>query len=139
MRRKLRSRLFIAAIVIGVLMIPLGVGWIIYTVTQTGHYDPNAEVQTTLAGGGFTTSRGAYVSSSAWPFVGFALTFAGSIVITVASFGLFFGWFAGSDEDDDRPSPQSMVAHAVPTTTVGWGSAATPAPGTAPGTAPGGG
>ncbi len=44
MKRKTKIRLWIATIVIGILMIPAGVGWIIYTVTQTGHYDPNAEI-----------------------------------------------------------------------------------------------
>jgi hypothetical protein len=43
MTRKTKIRLWIGTIVIGILMIPAGVGWIIYTVTQTGHYDPNAE------------------------------------------------------------------------------------------------
>ena len=44
MTRKTRIRVWIATIVIGVLMIPIGVGWIIYTVTKTGQYDPNAGV-----------------------------------------------------------------------------------------------
>ena len=43
MTRKTKIRLWIGTIVIGILMIPAGVGWIIYTVTQTGHDDPNTE------------------------------------------------------------------------------------------------
>jgi zinc transporter ZupT len=80
MTRKTQIRLWIATIVIGVLMIPAGVGWIIYTVTQTGQYDPNAEVSDPDT---HVTSRGAYVSDSPLPFLGFALSFAGGILITV--------------------------------------------------------
>ena len=73
MTRKTRIRLWIATIVIGLLMIPAGVGWIIYTVTQTGQYDPNVEFTDPDT---HVTSRGAYVSDSPLPFLGFALSFA---------------------------------------------------------------
>ena len=56
MTRKTKIRLWIATIVTCVLMIPAGVGWIIYTVTQTGQYDPNAEFTDPDTHG---TSRGA--------------------------------------------------------------------------------
>ena len=98
MTRKTKIRLWIATIVIGVLMIPIGVGWIVYTVTQTGDYDPNAEFTDPNT---HVTSRGAYVTDSPLPFLGFALSFAGGILITVGSFGLAFGWFSGRDDDDD--------------------------------------
>jgi len=61
MKRKTKVRLWIATIVIGILMIPAGVGWIIYTVTQTGHYDSNAEFTDPDT---HITSHGGYVSSS---------------------------------------------------------------------------
>ncbi len=98
MKRKTKVRLWIATIVIGILMIPAGVGWIIYTVTQTGHYDSNAEFTDPDT---HITSHGGYVSSSPLPFLGFALSFAGGILITVGSLGLTFGWLSGDDDDDD--------------------------------------
>ena len=61
MKRKTKVRLWIATIIIGILMIPAGVGWIIYTVTQTGHYDSNAEFTDPDT---HITSHGGYVSSS---------------------------------------------------------------------------
>ena len=67
MKRKTKVRLWIATIVIGILMIPAGVGWIIYTVTQTGHYDSNAEFTDPDT---HITSHGGYVSSSPLPFLG---------------------------------------------------------------------
>jgi zinc transporter ZupT len=124
MARKTRIRLWIATIVIGVLMIPAGVGWIIYTVTQTGRYDPNAEFTDPDT---HVTSRGAYVSDSPLPFLGFALSFGGGILITVGSLGLMFGWFSGRDDDDDGYTGTSAAyARSVPTTRVGWGPEAPP-------------
>jgi zinc transporter ZupT len=117
MTRKTKIRLWIATIVVGVLMIPIGVGWIVYTVTQTGDYDPNAEFTDPNT---HVTSRGAYVTDSPLPFLGFALSFAGGILITVGSFGLAFGWFSGSDDDDDTYTA-AAYARSVPTTRVGWG------------------
>ena|SRR5712692_3938905 len=134
----MRRKLWVVTIVVGIALIPIGVGWILYSVFQTGHYDPNVQVQISSAGGGFTTTtRGAQVSDSAWPIIGFVMTFAGGIMITVGTFGLAFGWLSGDDDDDDRPSTQSILANAVPTTRVGWGSETTP--GSAPGTPPRGG
>ena len=124
MTRKTQIRLWIATIVIGILMIPAGVGWIIYTVTQTGQYDPNAEVTDPDT---HVTSTGAYVSDSPLPFLGFALSFAGGILITVGSLGLTFGWFSGRDDDDDTYTATSAAyARSVPTTRVGWGPDAPP-------------
>jgi zinc transporter ZupT len=119
MTRKTRIRLWIATIIIGLLMIPAGVGWIIYTVTQTGEYDPNAEFTDPDT---HVTSRGAYVSDSPLPFLGFALSFTGGILVTVGSLGLAFGWLSGPDDDDDTYTATSAAyARSVPTTRVGWG------------------
>jgi len=117
MTLKTKIRLWIATIILGVLMIPIGVGWIIYTVTQTGHYDSNAEFTDPDT---HVTTHGGYVTDSPAPFLGFALSFAGGILITVGSLGLTFGWLSGSDDDDDRYI-QPMLRQAVPTTRVGWG------------------
>ena len=119
MTRKTQIRLWIATIVIGVLMIPAGVGWIIYTVTQTGDYDPNAEFTDPDT---HVTSRGAYVSDSPMPFLGFALSFAGGILITVGSLGLTFGWLSRDENDDTYTAPSAAYARSVPTTRVGWGA-----------------
>jgi hypothetical protein len=134
MKRK-RIRIWIATIVVGVLLIPTGIGWIVYTVTKTGQYDSNAEFtdpETHVA------SHGGYVSDAAWPFLGFALSFGGGILITVGSLGLTFSWLAGSDEDDDAYTRSSdAFAAGAPTTRIGWGSETTP--GSNPGAAPGSG
>jgi zinc transporter ZupT len=123
MTRKTQIRLWIATIVIGVLMIPAGVGWIIYTVTQTGDYDPNAEFTDPDT---HVTSRGAYVSDSPLPFLGFALSFAGGILITVGSLGLTFGWLSRDEDDDTYTATSAAYARSVPTTRVGWGPEAPP-------------
>ncbi len=124
MMRKTKIRLWFATIVIGILMIPAGVGWITYTVTQTGHYDPNAEFTDPNT---HITSHGGYVSSSPLPFLGFALGFGGGILITVGSLGLTFGWLSGDDDDDDTyTSTSAAFARSTPTTRVGWGPAAPP-------------
>jgi zinc transporter ZupT len=123
MTRKTQIRLWIATIVIGILMIPAGVGWIIYTVTQTGNYDPNAEFTDPDT---HVTSRGAYVSDSPMPFLGFALSFAGGILITVGSLGLTFGWLSRDEDDDTYTATSAAYARSVPTTRVGWGLEAPP-------------
>ena len=124
MTRKTKIRLWIGTIVIGILMIPAGVGWIVYTVTPTGHYDPNAEFTDPDT---HITSHGGYTSSSALPFLGFALSFAGGILITVGSLGLTFGWLSGSDDDDDTyTSTSAAFARSTPTTRVGWGAESSP-------------
>jgi zinc transporter ZupT len=123
MTRKTQIRLWIATIVIGILMIPAGVGWIIYTVTQTGNYDPNAEFTDPDT---HVTSRGAYVSDSPLPFLGFALSFAGGILITVGSLGLTFGWLSRDEDDDTYTATSAAYARSVPTTRVGWGPEAPP-------------
>lgn len=124
MKRKTKIRLWIATIVLGVLMIPIGVGWIVYTVTQTGHYDSNAEFTDPDT---HVTTHGGYVTDSPAPFLGFALSFAGGILITVGSLGLTFGWLSGSDDDDDTyTSTSAAYAQSVPTTRMGWGTDSPP-------------
>jgi zinc transporter ZupT len=124
MKRKTKIRLWIVTIVLGVLMIPIGVGWIVYTVTQTGHYDSNAEFTDPNT---HVTTHGGYVTDSPAPFLGFALSFAGGILITVGSLGLTFGWLSGSDDDDDTyTSTSAAYAQSVPTTRMGWGTDSPP-------------
>ena len=124
MKRKTKIRLWIATIVLGVLMIPIGVGWIVYTVTQTGHYDSNAEFTDPDT---HVTTHGGYVTDSPAPFLGFALSFAGGILLPVGSLGLTFGWLSGSDDDDDTyTSTSAAYAQSVPTTRMGWGNDSSP-------------
>src|SRR4030081_454162 len=92
MKRKTKIRLWIASIVIGILMIPAGVGWIIYTVTQTGHYDTTSEFTDPNT---HITSHGGYTSSSPLPFLGFALRPPGGILIKLSSRGFRFPWLTG--------------------------------------------
>ena len=96
----------------------------VYTVTQTGHYDSNAEFTDPDT---HVTTHGGYVTDSPAPFLGFALSFAGGILITVGSLGLTFGWLSGSDDDDDTyTSTSAAYAQSVPTTRMGWGTDSPP-------------
>jgi hypothetical protein len=57
------------------------------------------------------------VSDSAWPIVGFFISFAGGTLISVAMLGWMFSWFSGEDDEDvTYTSPRQVV----PTTRVGW-------------------
>jgi hypothetical protein len=101
-----------AVITLGVVLIPLGVVWVAYAITQTD-----------------STTGGADVSTSVWPIVGFFVAFIGGTLITVGMLGWMFSWFSGGDDEGDvRTSPSETLAHAVPTTRVGWGSDATEPP-----------
>jgi hypothetical protein len=103
-------RLWAALLVLGVLMIPVGVVWMAYAITQTD-----------------TTATG--TSVSVWPIVAFFVAFIGGTVVTVASIGWMFSWFTGDDDADDmRTSQSETLANAVPTTRVGWGGDAPEAP-----------
>ncbi len=134
MKRKTKFRLWIGTIIVGVLMIPIGVGWIIYTVTQRGHYDANAEFTDPDT---HITTHGGYTTDSPAPLLGFALAFGGGIVITVGSLGLTFSWMSGgSDDDDTYTRTSAAIARSAPTTRMGWGSET--APGSTPGAPPGG-
>jgi hypothetical protein len=101
-----------AVIALGVLLVPVGVVWMAYAITQTD-----------------TTTGGTDLSTSAWPIVAFFVAFIGGALITVGMLGWMFSWFSG--EGDDRhldTSPSETLAHAVPTTSVGWGSDAADEP-----------
>src|ERR1700730_2208794 len=119
MTRKPKIRLWIGTIVIGILMIPAGVGWIVYTVTQTGHYDPNAEFTDPDT---HITSPVGFTSTPPLPLLVCAWSFAGATLITVGSLGLTFGWLSGSDDDDDTyTSTSAAFARSTPTTRGGGG------------------
>jgi hypothetical protein len=101
-----------AVLALGVVMVAVGVVWVAYAITQTE-----------------STAGGTYVSDSAWPIVAFFVAFIGGTVVTVAMLGWMFSWFSADDDEDDvRTSPAETLAHAVPTTRVGWGSDATDEP-----------
>jgi hypothetical protein len=94
-----------AVIALGVLLIPVGVVWMAYAITQTD-----------------TTTGGTDVSTSAWPIVAFFVAFIGGTLITIGMLGWMFSWFSGDDDGGVRTSPSETLAYAVPTTRVGWGS-----------------
>jgi hypothetical protein len=71
-----------------------------------------------------------------WPIVAFFVAFIGGTLITIGMLGFMFSWFSGGGDEDDGQSPETSLAHAVPTTRVGWGSDDT---GSQPGTPSGGG
>jgi hypothetical protein len=105
-------KLWLAAMGLGVILILVGVAWIVYSAAGTStHYD---------------ASTGDYVSDSAWPIVGFFISFAGGTLISVAMLGWMFSWFSGDDEDDTYTATSAAYARSVPTTRVGWGPEAPP-------------
>jgi len=107
-------KLWLAAMGFGVILILVGVAWIVYSLAGTStHYD---------------ASTGDYVSDSAWPIVGFFMSFAGGTLVSVAMLGWMFSWFSGyGDDDDTYTSTSAAYARSVPTTRVGWGPEAPPA------------
>lgn len=71
-------------------------------------------------------TRGASGSDSVWPIVAFFVAFVGGTLVTVGMLGWMFSWFSGGDDEGhDLTSPSEILAHAVPTTRVGWGPDAT--------------
>jgi ABC-type Fe3+ transport system permease subunit len=100
-------KMWVVVMGLGVVMILAGVAWIIYSVAGTStHYD---------------ASTGDYVSDSAWPIVGFFVSFAGGTLISVGMLGWMFSWFSRHDDDDRYTSSAATLRQAVPTTRVGWG------------------
>jgi hypothetical protein len=99
----MNRKLWVAVLALGVVMIPIGVVWMAYAITQT---EP--------------TTSGAPGSESVWPIVAFFVAFIGGTLITVGMLGFMFSWFSGGDDEDDGQSPETSLAHAVPTTRVGW-------------------
>jgi hypothetical protein len=96
-----------AVLVLGVVMIPIGVVWMAYAITQSD-------------------SSASRVSDAVWPIVAFFVAFIGGTLVTVGSLGFIFRWM-NSDDDDSRfdLSPSETIAQAVPKTRVGWGGDAT--------------
>jgi hypothetical protein len=92
---------------LGVVLIPIGAIWVAYAISQASRTK---------------TTTGTVSSDSLWPIVAFFVAFIGGILVTVGMLGWMFSWFTGSgDEGDTLTSPAETVAHAVPTTRVGWG------------------
>jgi hypothetical protein len=98
--------MWLAVMGLGVVLILAGVAWIIYSVAG--------------ASTSYDASTGDYVSDSAWPIVGFFVSFAGGTLISVGMLGWMFSWFSGED-DDTYTSSSAAYARSVPTTRVGWG------------------
>jgi hypothetical protein len=98
-------KLWVAVLALGVVMIPIGAVWMAYAIAQT---DPN--------------TSGASGTESVWPIVAFFVAFIGGTLVTVGSLGLMLRWMSGDEDDDELgTSPSETLAHAVPTTRVGWG------------------
>jgi hypothetical protein len=100
----MNRKVWLAVLALGVVMVPVGAVWMAYAIAQTD------------------TTAGTSGSASVWPIVAFFVAFIGGTLITVGSVGFVLRWMSG-DGDDDRlgTSPSETLAHAVPTTRVGWG------------------
>jgi hypothetical protein len=108
------------------LVIVAGIAALIYAFASDSHYDPNAVVQDT---NGFT-SRGAYVTNSAWAWTGgimlgiavpvFVIALIGWICAAVASGGRKMLRNAGVGGIDDLLGSVGAVSGAK--TTPGWAS-----------------
>lgn len=97
---------WVAVMGLGVVMVVVGALWMAYAIAQVD-----------------STTGTTYGTDSVWPIVAFFVAFIGGTLITVGMLGWMFSWFSG--EGDDRhlgTSPSETLAHAVPTTRVGWGS-----------------
>jgi hypothetical protein len=100
-------KMWVAVMVLGALLIPIGVLWMVYAIGQTGST---------------TTSGGVEVTISWWPIVAFFVAFLGGTLISVGMLGWMFSWFSGDDDDDKiRSRPSEILRSAVPRTKVGWG------------------
>jgi hypothetical protein len=108
----MRRHWWFAVMGLGVVMVVVGALWMAYAIAQVD-----------------STTGVAYGSDPVWPIVAFFVAFIGGTLITVGMLGWMFSWFSG--EGDDRQlgtSPSETLAHAVPTTRVGWGSDASEPP-----------
>lgn len=109
-------------------VIAAGIGALIYAFASDSHYDPNAVVTDS---NGFT-SRGAYVTNSAWAWVGGIALAVGMLALFVGIFGWVFSavWGGASKALGDLSAP-SGPAPSGPTlgvATPGWASSSAPAP-----------
>lgn len=94
---------WVAVAILGVVMIPIGVVWMAYAITQTD---------------GSTTSTS---TGSWWTIAAFFVAFIGGTLVTVGSVGFMLRWMSGEGDDNDfYTSPSQTVANAVPKTRVGW-------------------
>jgi hypothetical protein len=108
---RMSRKVWVAVLALVVVMIPIGAIWMAYAITQTD-----------------TTTNGAVGAESVWPIVAFFVAFIGGTLVTVGMLGFMFSWFSGGADRDDGQSPETSLAHAVPTTRVGWGVEATGRP-----------
>jgi hypothetical protein len=95
---------WVAVAVLGVVLIPIGVVWMAYAITQTDGSTTN-------------TSDGSW-----WTIAAFFVAFIGGTLVTIGSVGFVFRWMSGDGDDNEfYMSPSQTVANAVPKTRVGWG------------------
>lgn len=98
-------KVWLAVVALGVVMVPIGAVWMAYAIAQTD-----------------TTTTATSGSDSVWPIVAFFVAFIGGTLITVGSVGFMLRWMSGDGDDETLgTSPSETLAHAVPTTRVGWG------------------
>jgi hypothetical protein len=97
---------WVAVIALGVVLIPIGVVWMAYAITQADSTSTSTSVE---------------VTDSWWPIAAFFVAFIGGTLVTVGMLGWIFSWFSCGDESDFHTSPSETLAQAVPTTRVGWG------------------
>jgi len=107
-------------------VIAAGIGALIYAFASDSHYDPNAVVTDT---NGFTT-RGAYVTNSAWGWVGGIGVALGMLALFVGIFGWVFSavWGGASKALAGAPSlfGPTPAGPAPGVATPGWSSSPTP-------------
>ncbi|MBA2325525.1 MAG: hypothetical protein H0V95_02635 [Actinobacteria bacterium] len=109
-------------------VIAAGIGALIYAFASDSQYDPNAVVTDS---NGFTT-RGAYVTNSAWATVGGILLGVGLLAFFVGMFGWVFSaiWGGASKAlaGASGPSGPAPSGPAPGAATPGWASPSAPAP-----------
>jgi hypothetical protein len=96
-------KVWLAVLALGVVMVPVGAVWMAYAIAQTD------------------TTTGTSGSASVWPIVAFFVAFIGGTLITVGIVGFMLRWMSGDRDDETLGTPSETLAHAVPTTRVGWG------------------
>ncbi|MGQ0803730.1 MAG: hypothetical protein ACT4PI_07705 [Actinomycetota bacterium] len=109
-------------------VIAAGIGALIYAFASDSHYDPNAVVTDS---NGFT-SRGAYVTNSAWGWVGGIVLSVGCIALFVGIFGWVFSavWGGASKALQGISVPSTGITPSGPAPGVAtprWASASAPA------------
>jgi len=109
-------------------VIAAGIGALIYAFASDSQYDPNAVVTDS---NGFTT-RGAYVTNSAWATVGGIVLVVGMLAFVVGILGwVFTAVWGGARKalgDMSALSSSGPSGPAVGVATPGWSSSSAPAP-----------